>query len=235
MLLETRDLTLAYGGIVAVRSVSIKVPAGSIVAVIGANGAGKTTLMAGIIGQLKPRGGRVIYRDRDVTGAAPHRLVRSGLTLVPQNRGTLSPLTVHENLLLAAQRLKSRRAILAAVDEAYEMFPILRDRRAVAAGMLSGGEQQMLAFGRAILTRPTLMLLDEPSTGLSPAMTELIMEATGALRQQGITALIVEQNVSAVLAIADRVYVLDRGNLVQEGDAAQMRDDDGIRTAFLGL
>jgi branched-chain amino acid transport system ATP-binding protein len=235
MILSVRDLTVAYGPVVAIRAASFEISGGSIVAIIGANGAGKTSLMRGLMSQIRPRGGRVLYEGRDVTGVSTHRLVRSGMTIVPQDRGTLSPLTVDENLLLAGIRL-SRAERNTQCRTVFDIFPLLYERRAVKAGLLSGGEQQMLAFGRALVTKPKLLLLDEPSTGLSPRMTSAIMGTIETLRhERDITILVVEQNVAAVLAVADYAYVLDRGRIVREGSAQTLRDDEEVQAAFIGV
>jgi branched-chain amino acid transport system ATP-binding protein len=235
MILEVDDLTVAYGRVAAVKGVSLTVPDGSIIAVIGANGAGKTSLMRGLMGQTPPVSGRVLFEGREVTRTRPHSLVLLGMTLVPQNRGTLAPLTVEENLELAGRRLgRSERNL--ECQAVYDMFPVLRDRRKVRAGLLSGGEQQTLAFGRAIVTQPKLLLLDEPSTGLSPLMTSVVMSAISTLRaERGVSILVVEQNVAAVLSVAEFAHVLDRGTIVRSGSAAELRDDEEVRDAFLGV
>jgi branched-chain amino acid transport system ATP-binding protein len=234
VLLETRDLTVFYGGVAALQAFSFSVEPGTLVAVIGSNGAGKTTLLRSIMGEVPVRSGRVIYSSKDVTGQRPYRIVRQGMTIVPQDRGTLSPLTVLENLQLAGQSLKSNQHSDRELDEIFEMFPQLFERRGVRAGLLSGGEQQMLSIGRALMTKPQLLLLDEPSTGLSPLMAKAIMSIAEDLRDKGMTLVIVEQNVAAVLSIADFAYVLEQGRLVQSGIATEVLADPTIRAAFLG-
>jgi branched-chain amino acid transport system ATP-binding protein len=234
VLLETRDLSVFYGGVAALRTFSFHVDPGTLVAVIGSNGAGKTTLLRSIMGEIPVRSGRVLYSSKDITGLRSYRIVRQGMTIVPQDRGTLSPLTVLENLQLAGQSLKSSQHTDRELDEIFEMFPQLFERRGVRAGLLSGGEQQMLSIGRALMTKPKLLLLDEPSTGLSPLMAKSIMSTAEDLRDKGMTLVIVEQNVAAVLSIADFAYVLEQGRLVQSGIAKEVLADPTIRAAFLG-
>lgn len=187
------------------------------------------------MGQIRPRQGRVLYNAEDVTGMRPHRVVRRGMTVVPQNRGTLSSLSVLENLELAGMRL-SRRERGTLIAELIDIFPILHTRRHVKAGLLSGGEQQMLAFGRALVTKPRVLLLDEPTTGLAPIMTTGIMKANAdvALRREG-GVLVVEQNVAAVLDVAEYTYVLAHGSIVREGPSEVLRDDVAVRAAFIGV
>ena len=233
-MLSVSNLSVAYGPVVAVRDVSLEVRDGGIAAVIGANGAGKTSLLRGLMTQVPPLSGRILYQGRDVTGVNTHALVRSGITIVPQGRGTLAPLTVGENLELAAGRL-SRAEAASQRSLIFEMFPVLYERRHVKAGLLSGGEQQMLAFGRALVTKPRLLLLDEPSTGLSPLMTAEIMRTIRELpAARNVSVLVVEQNVAAVLAVAEYAYVLDRGQVVRSGPAAELRDDPQVKAAFIG-
>lgn len=234
-LLSLQDLTVAYGPVVAVHSASLEVEDGAIVGVIGANGAGKSSLLRGVMGLSRPRGGRVIYDGDDVSGLTPYRMVRRGVAFVPQDRGTLAPLTVRENIELAASRTPKRERGQD-FEQVHQLFPILYERREIRAGMLSGGEQQMLALARALLTRPKLLLLDEPSTGLAPIITAELMETIKSLpARRAVTVLVVEQNVAAVLDIADYAYLLDRGRIVDSGDATTLRQDPNVRRTFIGV
>jgi branched-chain amino acid transport system ATP-binding protein len=248
-LLRVEDLWAGYGRIQVVRGVSLAVGAGEIVAVVGANGAGKTTLLKAISGVVKPVRGRVLFDGGDVAGVSPVRLVRRGLVHVPEGRQLFGPLTVEDNLRLGyyARHLRGwnmwgdylgylkRRAV---VDERLESvfcwFPILRERRRQTVATLSGGQQQMVAIGRALMASPRLLMLDEPSLGLAPLVVGEIMRVLRSLRQAGVTILLVEQDAHASLAIADRAYVMETGRIVAEGLAAEMRAHPGIQQAYLG-
>ncbi len=232
-MLAVRNLHTYYGGIAALRGISFDVPRGSVIALIGANGAGKSTTLNTISGLLAPRRGTIQFEGRDVAGWRAERVAALGLVQVPEGRQVLAPLTVEENLLLGAYTRRDRgvRADLAAV---YERFPRLSERRGQIAGSLSGGEQQMLAIGRALMSRPKLLMLDEPSLGLAPLIVQEVFRAVAALKEQGATILLVEQNARKALAVADYAYVLEGGEIAQAGPAAALRDDPRIVEAYLG-
>jgi branched-chain amino acid transport system ATP-binding protein len=232
-MLEVRDLHTNYGSIAALRGVSFDVPRGSVVALVGANGAGKSTTLNTISGLLAPRRGTIHFESRDIAGWRAERVAALGLVQVPEGRQVLAPLSVEENLLVGAytRRDGGVRADLAGV---YERFPRLAERRAQVAGSLSGGEQQMLAIGRALMARPKLLMLDEPSLGLAPLIVQEVFEIVAALKEQGATILLVEQNARKALAVADYAYVLEGGEIAQSGPAATLRDDPRILEAYLG-
>ncbi|HSB19372.1 MAG TPA: ABC transporter ATP-binding protein, partial [Anaeromyxobacteraceae bacterium] len=221
-LLEIEDLHVAYGHVQAVRGVSLAVPEGRIVTLIGPNGAGKTSILSALAGLVRPRSGAVRLGGVDVTGLPAHRAVAAGLSLVPEGRAILGRMTVEENLVLAGERRQGPKALAAAIDEQCKRFPILGERRRAPAGTLSGGEQQMLAFARALLARPRVLLLDEPSMGLSPILVEQIFEMVEAIHREGATILLVEQNARLALAISDYAYVLEHGRLALEGPSREL-------------
>ena len=231
-MLVVRDLVAGYGPIQALHGVTLEVEAGEAAAVIGPNGAGKTTLLNTIVGMLRPRRGAVRFDGRDVTGFRPERLVGLGLALVPERRQVFAGLSVEDNLRLGAYTLG--RDGRHHVDGIYELFPILRERRRQLAGTLSGGEQQMLAIGRGLMSRPKLLMLDEPSLGLAPLIARQIMATISALRATGTTVLLVEQNARAALEIADRAYVLEAGRVALAGPARAMLADEQVQRAYLG-
>src|SRR5258706_10399958 len=224
-LLEVRDLVVRYGAIEAVHGISFDVHAGEVVALIGANGAGKTTTLSAISGLVRPAGGAIRLAGRDLTRAAPHEIVRAGLVQVPEGREILARMSVHENLLLSG-----------ATDVApmYERFPILAERRALLAGNLSGGEQQLLAIARALLAKPKVLLLDEPSLGLAPKMVATVFEVLRELKAGGTTMLVVEQNALRALRLADRAYVLELGRIGLSGTGAALLEDSAVGRAYLG-
>jgi branched-chain amino acid transport system ATP-binding protein len=232
-MLAVRNLHAYYGGIAALRGISFDVPRGSVIALVGANGAGKSTTLNTISGLLAPRRGTIQFEGRDVAGWRAERVAALGLVQVPEGRQVLAPLTVEENLLLGAYTRRDRdvRADLAGV---YERFPQLSERRDQIAGSLSGGEQQMLAIGRALMARPKLLMLDEPSLGLAPLIVQEVFRTVAALKAQGATILLVEQNARKALAVADYAYVLEGGEIAQAGRAAALRDDPRIVEAYLG-
>jgi branched-chain amino acid transport system ATP-binding protein len=232
-MLRVTDLHTYYGGIAALRGVSFDVPRGAVVALIGANGAGKSTTLNTISGLLAPRRGTIHFEDRNIAGWRAERVASLGLVQVPEGRQVLAPLTVEENLLVGAhiRRDAGVRADLAAV---YERFPPLAERRALIAGALSGGEQQMLAIGRALMARPKLLMLDEPSLGLAPLVVQEVFRVVAALKEQGVTILLIEQNARKALAVADYAYVLEGGAISQAGPAATLREDPRILEAYLG-
>jgi branched-chain amino acid transport system ATP-binding protein len=237
-LLEVTGLSARYGAVAALRDVSLEVRAGELVALIGANGAGKSTLLRAIAGLVAPAAGRVTLDGRDVTGQAPEAMIRAGVALVPERRRVFAPLTVLDNLELGGYALPRgrdfRSRLEAGVEEAYRLFPVLRRRRDQLAGTLSGGEQQMLAIGRALMTRPRLLLCDEPSLGLAPLVVAEIMRLLSSLREAGTTILLVEQNARMALRSADRAYVLEVGSVVLSGAAADLLEDDQLKAAYLG-
>jgi branched-chain amino acid transport system ATP-binding protein len=237
VLLELQDLHVSYGHVHAVRGVSLSVRAGRIVSLIGPNGAGKSSTLGAISGLVRPRSGRVIVEGVEMTGAPAHRAVQNGIVLVPEGRAILARMTIEENLVLGAEsrphvvRPEERKA---AIDEQYARFPVLGERRHALAGTLSGGEQQMLAIARGLLTRPRVLMLDEPSMGLAPQMVERIFELLATIHREGTTILLVEQNASMALAISDDAYVLERGRIALEGPAATLAADERVRAAYLG-
>ncbi len=233
-LLEVDDLHVAYGHVHAVRGVTLAVPEGRIITLIGPNGAGKTSILSALAGLVRPRSGKVRLGGVDVTGLPAHRAVAAGLSLVPEGRAILGRMTVEENLVLAGERRQEPKALAAAIDEQCKRFPVLGERRRAPAGTLSGGEQQMLAFARALLARPRVLLLDEPSMGLSPILVEQIFEMVEAIHREGATILLVEQNARLALAISDYAYVLEHGRLALEGPSRELAQDARVRAAYLG-
>ncbi len=232
--LEVDDLAVRYGLLQAVRGVSLRLEEGEVAVVLGANGAGKSSTLNAICGAVKPAGGRIAFDGVDITGRRAHRVARAGLVQVPEGRRILAPLTVEENLLLGGYVVssKARRAQLLA--EVYAMFPILHERRDGPGGLLSGGEQQMLAFGRALMAQPRVLLLDEPSMGLAPIVVDQIMEAVAAIARRGISILMVEQNAAAAFRVAATAYVLQQGEVVVAGPVEEVRESPLVARAFLG-
>jgi branched-chain amino acid transport system ATP-binding protein len=237
-LLEVSGLCARYGSIEALRGVSLEVRAGEMVALIGANGAGKSTLLRTITGLLLPTDGRVRLDGRDVTCRSPEDILRSGIALVPERRRIFAGLTVLDNLHLGGYALprgrEFRRRLADGVEDAYRLFPVLRQRRDQLAGTLSGGEQQMLAIGRALMSRPRLLLCDEPSLGLAPLVVHEIMRLLTMLRDTGTTILLVEQNARMALRAADRAYVLEAGHVALAGTGAALLEDNQLKVAYLG-
>ncbi|HEY8546724.1 MAG TPA: ABC transporter ATP-binding protein [Acidimicrobiales bacterium] len=225
MLLSVEGLAVNYGAVRAVTDLHLEVPERSVVALLGANGAGKTTSLRAISGLLPPAAGRVVFDGTDITGAPPHRIARAGLVQVPQGRRVFAPLTVEENLLLGGYA-RPNRELAGGLEEVYAMFPILRERRKAEAGVLSGGEQQMLAFGRALMANPRLIAMDEPSMGLAPLVVDQVFEAITAIAERGTAVLLVEQNVVASLEIADHAHVLHLGAVRRSGTPAELAGDD---------
>ena len=234
-LLDVRNLETFYGPVMALRGVSIEVPEGSIVTILGANGAGKTTLMKTVSGALAPQKGSIQFRGQRIDGQEPDVLVTRGLAHVPEGREVFPFLTVAENLSMGAYTRKDRSEIARDIDMVYGYFPMLRERRQQQAGTLSGGQQQMLAIGRGLMSRPSLMLLDEPSLGLSPLLVQEIFSIIQRLnKEQGVTILLVEQNAHVALKTADYGYVLETGRIVMAGSAEKLLDSDDIREFYLG-
>jgi branched-chain amino acid transport system ATP-binding protein len=234
-MLEVRSLTVHYGKALALEAVDIDVPANALVAVIGPNGAGKTTLLRTISGLLRPTGGTAIFGGRSLVGLAPHRIVREGLVHCPEGRRPFPELSVRENLLLGLPLWPSRSEAEARLKDVFRLFPRLNERGRQLAGTLSGGEQQMLAIGRALMCRPKLLLLDEPSMGLAPKIVAEVFEAVGKIREMGVTVLLVEQNVELALEVCDRVAVLDHGRRVFDGTRAELTRDSTLTEVYLGI
>ena len=233
-LLEVRDIHVSYGAIKALRGVSLVVEQGQVVSLIGANGAGKSTTLNAISGLLKPGAGKVVFDGKDVTGWRADRVTAQGLVQVPEGRQVIATMTVYENLSVGALRRKDRDAIQDDLEQIFNRFPRLYERRDQRAGSLSGGEQQMLAVGRAMMMRPRLLMLDEPSMGLAPLLVNEIFRIIGEIKAQGIPILLVEQNARKALQIADYAYVIERGEIVQQGEARVLRQDPTIISAYLG-
>jgi branched-chain amino acid transport system ATP-binding protein len=232
--LEILDLQVAYGAIQALDGVSFSVPAGQIVALLGANGSGKTTTLRAITGLSPVRGGRILFEGRELLGLPTHEIVRAGIALAPEGRRIFPNLTVYENLLLGASGRKDQIALKEDLDFLYDTFPRLRERRTQAAGTLSGGEQQMLAVGRALMSRPRLLLLDEPSLGLAPLLVKEVFHIITRLNQRGVTILLVEQNAAAALSIAHQGFVLETGRVVLAGSGAELLAHPRLQEAYLG-
>lgn len=232
-MLEVRDLEVAYGKIKAVKGISFAVEEGEVVTLIGTNGAGKTTTLRTISGLLRPSAGSITFKGQDITKVEAHDIVQLGLAHSPEGRRIFPRLTVEENLYLGAFARKDK-GINADLEAAYDLFPILRERRTQPAGTFSGGEQQMLAMGRAMMSRPKLLMLDEPSMGLSPIMMKRIMTTVTTLQQQGTTILLVEQNAQAALKRATKGYVLEVGKIVLSGSGAELLTSEDVRKAYLG-
>nr|WP_307833139.1 ABC transporter ATP-binding protein [Psychrobacter submarinus] len=234
-MLEVRNLESAYGPVMALRGVSLEVPKGKVVTILGANGAGKTTLMKTISGVINPRKGAVWFHSERIDGTEPDRLVKKGLAHVPEGREVFPFLSVAENLAMGAYTRRDKAEIQRDVEMIYEYFPILKERRDQAAGTMSGGQQQMLAIGRGLMSRPSLMLLDEPSLGLSPLLVQEIFTIIRRLnKEQGVTILLVEQNARVALAAADYGYVLETGRIVMAGSADKLMLSDDIKEFYLG-
>ena len=234
-LLAVRELDLFYGDAQALERVSIDVEPGAVVAIIGANGAGKTSLVRAIAGIEKPRAGRVEFRGRDITGLEPHRTCDLGIGQVAEGRQIFPSLSVEDNLQVGALLPRARARTPQSLNEVYELFPILAERRGQLAGTLSGGEQQMLAIARCLMGRPELVMFDEPSLGLAPTIVQEVFEAIRALNAAGLTILLIEQNVARSLKLAARGYVLENGRIVLEGTGQELLSDDRVRKAYLGL
>ena len=234
-LLEVSGLSVSYGTVRAVRDLDLKVEDGEIVVLLGANGAGKTSTLQAIAGLLKPTAGNIVFDGRPVGGLAPEAVVRRGVTLTPEGRQVFAGLTVMENLQLGAATCRDRAEIGRRLQHVFELFPILEERRVQPGGTLSGGEQQQLAMARSLMSGPRLLLLDEPSLGLGPQIVDLIFDLIIELRRQGITILLVEQNVDLSLAIADRGYVLSTGELMLEGSSERLRASSDVERTYLGI
>ena len=233
-LLQVTDLRVAYGGIQAVKGVSFQVNEGELVSLIGSNGAGKTTTMKAITGSLTPSAGRIEYLGRDIRGQGSWDLVQQGLVMVPEGRGVFTRMSILENLHMGAYLRTDKAGINADIERVFALFPRLQERSGQLSGTLSGGEQQMLAMGRALLSRPKVLLLDEPSMGLSPIMVDKIFEVIAQVAAMGVTVLLVEQNASRALKMAQRAYVMESGQISMQGDAKTLLHDPKVRAAYLG-
>ncbi len=234
VLLRVSHAEVAYGGIQAVKGVSLQVRAGELVSLIGSNGAGKTTTMKAITGLLPLVGGQIELMGRDIRGLGPWDLVQQGLAMVPEGRGVFTRMTIFENLQMGAYIRRDTLRVAEDIERVFTTFPRLKERRDQLAGTLSGGEQQMLAMGRALMSRPQVLLLDEPSMGLSPLMVDKIFEVVQQVSLQGVTVLLVEQNASRALHIADRAYVMESGLITLSGAASDLLHDPKVREAYLG-
>jgi branched-chain amino acid transport system ATP-binding protein len=233
-LLKVSGLKVAYGGIQAVKGVDFEVHEGELVSLIGSNGAGKTTTMKAITGLLPINFGDIHYLGQSIRGRGAWDLVKLGLAMVPEGRGVFTRMTITENLQMGAHIRSDKAGIAADMDKVFGIFPRLKERKDQLAGTMSGGEQQMLAMGRALMSRPKVLLLDEPSMGLSPIMVDKIFEVVREVHSQGVTVLLVEQNASRALEIADRGYVMESGLITMSGDAKEMLNDPKVRAAYLG-
>ncbi|MDG6928719.1 MAG: ABC transporter ATP-binding protein [Nitrososphaerota archaeon] len=234
-LLEVSNLQAAYGEATAIWDVSFRVDRSELVAILGANGAGKTTTLRTVQGVLPQRAGKVVFDSLDIAGLPANRVVEAGITLVPEGRGLFSRMSIEENLELGAFTKRARRNLGKNREFVFQLFPVLKERRKQKAGVLSGGEQQMLAVGRGLMSEPRLLMLDEPSLGLAPMMVVKVFQTLGELKKEGLTILLVEQNVEASLEIADRAYLLENGRTILEGTADEFRGNPTIKESYLGL
>jgi branched-chain amino acid transport system ATP-binding protein len=233
-MLTLENISVGYGAIRALKGVSMHVGQGEVVTLIGANGAGKTTTLRTITGLLSPTEGRILFEGAEISGKPTHQLVARGISMSPEGRGVFANLTVRENLLMGAYLKKNKAEISQDLERGFRMFPRLKERESQKAGTLSGGEQQMLAMARALMSRPRLLLLDEPSLGLAPLVVHTIFEAIDEIRGEGMTVLLVEQNAHAALKHSDRAYVLETGRIVMEGASKDLAADPRIKEAYLG-
>jgi branched-chain amino acid transport system ATP-binding protein len=234
-LLELEDVHTFYGTIEAIKGISLQVREGEVVTLIGANGAGKSTTLRSIQGINRPKSGRILFDGKDIVGRPPHEIVRLGISQSPEGRRLFARMSVHENLEMGAFQRRDRSGVQQDIDRVFGLFPRLAERRAQKAGTLSGGEQQMCAMGRALMARPKLLLLDEPSMGLAPVLVERIFEIVSEINSQGTTILLVEQNALMALDVATRGYVLETGVVALADDAAALRSNERVRKAYLGL
>lgn len=233
-MLEVKNLEVYYGVIQAIKGISFEVNEGEVIALIGANGAGKTTTLATITGMIKPAAGEILFDGVDIAKIPGHKIVSMGMAHIPEGRRVFAELSVYENLKLGAYTRKDKAEIAETLERVYKSFPRLEERKNQLAGTLSGGEQQMLAMGRALMSRPKIILMDEPSMGLSPILVEEIFHIIKEISAGGTTVLLVEQNAKKALSIADRAYVLETGNIVLSGNAKEMMQNDAIKKAYLG-
>ena len=233
-MLEVKDLQVSYGMIQAIKGISFEVNQGEVIALIGANGAGKTTILHTVTGLLAPKAGSIMFEGQDITKVPAHKIVSMGMAHVPEGRRVFAQLSVYDNLKMGAYTRKDKNEIEESLEMVYKRFPRLEERKNQMAGTLSGGEQQMLAMGRALMSKPKIILMDEPSMGLSPIFVNEIFNIIQEVSASGTTVLLVEQNAKKALSIADRAYVLETGNIALEGDAKVLMNDDSIKKAYLG-
>jgi branched-chain amino acid transport system ATP-binding protein len=233
-MLEVLDLKVSYGAIRALNGVSFSVPAGTVVALLGANGAGKSTALKAVTGLVTPQGGRIVFAGREIQGLKPHEIIRAGLGVVPEGRRIFANLTVHDNLLLGAYFRRDHETLARDLEELFATFPRLAERRHQAAGTLSGGEQQMLALGRALMSRPKQLLLDEPSLGLAPLLVKEVFNIISRLHRQGVTILLVEQNAAQALKLAHYAYILETGRVALAGPGPELLTHPRLQEAYLG-
>lgn len=233
-MLTVEDINVYYGAIHAIKGISLDVPDGEIVALIGSNGAGKSTTLRTISGLMKPKTGKILYEGHDITGVPAHKIVGMGLCQVPEGRHVFANMTVMENLELGAYLRKDKDGIAKDMDDVFKKFPRLLERKDQLSGTLSGGEQQMLAMGRALMSRPKLLLLDEPSMGLAPLLVKEIFNIIKEINESGTTVLLVEQNANMALSIADKAYVLETGRITLSGTAKELASSEAVRKAYLG-
>jgi branched-chain amino acid transport system ATP-binding protein len=234
VLLEVNDLVCRYGAATALKGVTCSVGQGEIVALVGANGAGKTTLLRTLSGLMRAAGGRIAFGGQRIDGRRPDEILKLGVAHVPEGRMVIASMTVLDNIKMGAYLRKDTRQVQADIEKMYEYFPVLKNRRNQNAGSLSGGEQQMLAVARALMSSPTLVLMDEPSMGLSPKLVETVRDIVVSMHESGLSILLVEQNAVMALSIADRAYVLEVGRVALEGDAKAVAQDEGVKKAYLG-
>jgi branched-chain amino acid transport system ATP-binding protein len=233
-MLEVKDLQVSYGMIQAIKGISFEVNQGEVIALIGANGAGKTTILHTVTGLLAPKSGSIMFEGQDITKVPAHKIVSMGMAHVPEGRRVFAQLSVYDNLKMGAYTRTDKNEIEESLEMVYKRFPRLEERKNQMAGTLSGGEQQMLAMGRALMSKPKIILMDEPSMGLSPIFVNEIFNIIQEVSASGTTVLLVEQNAKKALSIADRAYVLETGNIALEGDAKILMNDDSIKKAYLG-
>lgn len=233
--LEVKGLTVRYGDLVAVQDLTLRLEEGMITVLLGANGAGKTSTLNAVCGALRPAAGEICLHAKNITGWPAHRVARAGLVQVPEGRRIIAPLTVEENLRLGGFHIRSAKRQRRLMEEVHEIFPILEEKRDVAGGLLSGGQQQMLALGRALMADPKVMLLDEPSMGLAPVMVTRVMAAVRAIAERGVSIVMVEQNAVAAFEVASTAYLLERGELILTGAVDEVKHDPLVLRAFLGL
>lgn len=234
MILEIKDLYTSYGHIHALRGVNLVIKEGEIISLIGANGAGKSTLLGSIAGTNPSRKGDIFFKGEKITKSRPHQLVKKGISMVVEGRGIFPRLTVEENMKIGAYTIKDRQVVQSTMKKIYDLFPRLSERKHQQAGTLSGGEQQMLAIGRALMSQPKLLLLDEPSLGLAPKLVKIIFDMIQTINKEGITILLIEQNANLALSISDRTYVLENGEITLTGASKDLRHHEGVKKAYLG-
>ncbi len=235
LVLEIKDLHVYYGAIHAIKGISIKVPQGKIITLIGANGAGKTTTLSTISGLVKARSGKIFFNGVDITNKPAHAINRMGIAMVPEGRRIFPGLTVYENLMMGAYNRKDKEGIKEDLEWIFSLFPRLKERLSQMGGTLSGGEQQMLAISRALMSRPRLLMMDEPSLGLAPILVEEVFEVIQKINKEGTTILLVEQNAYGALRISDYGYVLETGNIVLEGPSSELLENEMVKKAYLGM